>query len=333
MSLKSLCSRHKWLLVAYVIAASTRTRIRYKLGKIDSFSGSTTSTLSVEQSLGYANLVYDDFVAYGKLGPAEVRGKRFLELGPGDNVGVGLRFLADGAAQYACLDKFYSTHDLEHERQIYLALRGQLNEEQRRNFDAAVKLEPALEFNREKIYYAYGLGAQDADRVGEPGSFDFIISRGVLQEVYEIDRAFAAMDKLLKPGGKLIHKIDLRDYGTFSSAGFHPREFLTIPKPVYFLMAYDSDKSNRRMLDYYRRKVRELGYDAELYITCTVERGYQGIQQEIRPHKLKLEYGVDYFDRHREMIREVRPRLAAEFRNMSDEELLAGAVFLVAKKP
>ena len=323
----------KWLRIAQIIASSTRNRLRFRLGSVDSFSGSTHDKLRVSESVAYCNEVFEDFVNFGQLSPENLQGRRILELGPGDNVGVALRFLACGAREIACLDKFYSTHDLEHERQIYKALRERLSEQERRNFDAAVKLEGKLEFNPEKLRYVYGVGVQDAKTVLRGQVFDLIVSRGVLQEVYEIDRAFEAMDRLLADGGTLLHKIDLRDYGMFSEKGFHPREFWTIPEPVYKLMAYDTDKPNRRPLQYYRDKVREMGYEAQLYITAVIEpKGYRGVQPEIAGRKTELKFGTDYFDEHRELIRQIRPRLTKQFQGLSDDDLLAGAVFLVATK-
>jgi len=331
--LKQLAEKSKWSLVLYTIAATYRTRIRFGLGKIDSFSGSSHATLSAQQSLDYINQVFDDFILYGNLSDEWIRGKRFLELGPGDNVGVGLRFLAKGAQQYFCLDKFYSNHDIENERQIYLKLREFLPESERINMDRAVKLEGKLELNPDKIRYTYGSGAQHADRALPNEKFDCILSRGVLQEIYEIDRAFEAMDKLIADNGILLHKIDLRDYGLFSGVGYHPREFLTIPEAVYHMMAYDSDKPNRRMLNYYKAKMTELAYEAEFWISGVIEpAGYKGIQKEIVPHKKSLEKNVDYDSRHMQLIDEVRPLLASQFKTLTDEELLAGAVFLVARK-
>ena len=332
--IKQAAEKSRALRIAYIILSTLRTRLRFALGSIASLSGSTYHHLTVEQSLAYINLVFQDFLDYGGLNEKNLAGKRFLELGPGDNVGVALRLLALGAREAVCVDKFYSTHDIEHERRIYLALREQLSARERELFDQAVTLEPTLVFNPEKIRYVYGVGAQDADRVLEPQSFDLILSRAVLQEIYEIDRAFACMDRLLRPGGSMVHKIDLRDYGMFSSCGFHPREFLTISDPLYYLMASDTDKPNRRMLDYYRDKMGQMGYQAQLYIVGVVEEdAYRAVQTEIRPHKTSLEYKVDYGDRHVSSIQRIRPRLAARFHRLTDEDLLAAGLFLVATKP
>jgi hypothetical protein len=324
----------RWWRILHIIASSTRNRLRYSLGKIDSMSGSTMQRISVEASAGYARQVFADFLQYGKLGPAEIEGRTVLELGPGDNVGVLLQFIAHGASRAWACDKFYSKHDIEHEKKIYLNIRETLTAEQKARFDDAVDLSGELRFNDKKISYAYGVGAQDADTLVPPGSIDILVSRGVLQEVYEIDRAFAGIDRLTAPGGYMLHKVDLRDYGTFSAVGFHPREFLTVSDSAYHLMAYDTDKPNRRMLDYYRAKMRELGYQYEAYITSIIDLdGYRAIQTEIHPHKLALVAGVDYQAVHKQAIDAIRPRLAPRFQKLTDEELLAAAVFLVARKP
>jgi len=56
-------------------------------------------------------------------------------------------------------------------------------------------------------------------------------SQGGGQEVWEIDRAFQGLDQLLAPGGCLLQKIDLRDYGLFSANGFHPLGSTPSPSP------------------------------------------------------------------------------------------------------
>jgi hypothetical protein len=303
------------------------------MGKISSFSGSTTHRITLEHSTAYQRQIFEDFRRYGKLGPAEIEGRTVLELGPGDNIGALLLFLADGAKRAWACDKFYSEHDKENEKQIYLRLREGLDDGQKRRFDDAVDLSGELRFNEERVSYAYGVGAQDADKLVPPGSIDILVSRGVLQEVYEIDRAFAGIDRLAAPGALMMHKIDLRDYGMFSSIGFHPREFLTVSDSFYHWMAYDTDKPNRRMMDYYRDKMKELGYTHEAYITSIIDLdGYRPIQKEIIPHKLALTEGIDYDASHREAVAQIRPRLAPRFRGLSEADLLAAGVFLVARK-
>jgi hypothetical protein len=116
---------------------------------------------------------------------------------------------------------------------------------------------------------------EDADRVLEPESFDYIISRGVLLEIHECDRAFRVMDKLLRRNGTMVHKAPCLDW-MFPQNGHHPLEFLTISEPVYKMMTGDSGKCNRRMIDYYRRTVAALGYEATFHITKVIRGGNSG---------------------------------------------------------
>jgi len=78
--------------------------------------------------------------------------------------------------------------------------------------------------------------------------------------------------------------------------------------------------------------MRQMGYDAKLHISCTIGPVYRAIPLEMRPHKLKLEYGVDYDDQAVELIRQIRPRLQPAYRSLPDEDLLSGSIFLSARK-
>ncbi|HEU0119501.1 MAG TPA: hypothetical protein VFQ91_03175, partial [Bryobacteraceae bacterium] len=200
-SIRRQLKRRKAALIAYTIVHSTIVRWRFRMGKIDSITGSTHLKFSDEQSVAYCRRQYDEYFQYGCLTPRMLQGRTMLEYGPGDNIGVGLLFLAAGMASYAAADKFDAIRDVEKERRIYQKLRaGLAGDEERRRFDDAVDLSTGIQFNPERVRCVYGVGAEDADtQFSEP--FDFLISRCVLQEIYEGDKLFRSMDKLLKPGG------------------------------------------------------------------------------------------------------------------------------------
>jgi len=320
--------------IARLTASSFLRRLRFAMGRIESDTGSSTSLLTVEAAVTYIHRTFDDYERYGALTAAMIEGASLLEIGPGDSLGVGLRFLARGAASYTTLDKFFSRRDATNERCIYELLWQDLTEAERLRFDEAVRLQPAPRFHPDKVRAVYGHGAQDADQVFAPASFDGILSRAVLHEIYEAKAALEALDRVLKPGGWMIHKIDLRDDGLFSGRGFHPLEFLTISGPVYWLMAYDSDKTCRRPLPFYRDILSQLGYQARFIVTGIIETvGYQGVENPAGDGKETLEAGVDYGPAHERMLADIRPRLSAAFRNLNDSDLLAASVFLVARKP
>ena len=318
----------KTAIVAYQIHSNWRSKSRYDSGNHDSFDGSTHSRLTLSESLDYIDQVFSDYLAYSDIAIEDLQDKRILEIGPGDSLGVALMFLASGAARVVCMDKFSPVRDLQQQRRIYDHLARQLGDHSGRLSDMAIGADTGMEVTSDRLRCVYGHGIEEASHLLEPGSFDFIVSRTVLEEVYDIDDAFSAMDKLLVPGGFMIHKIDFRDLGVFSGHGMHPLTFLTVSDSVYRLMAADSGKPNRRLVDYYRQKMTELAYDTKILVTHIV-----GQVEELVPHKEQLEPDVDYTDATIAILDEIRPRLNKEFKALPDEELMVSGIFLVAKKP
>ncbi|MEP6741286.1 MAG: hypothetical protein ABJB61_02215 [bacterium] len=100
----------------------------------------------------------------------------------------------------------------------------------------------------------------------------------MIEEIYKPDGVFLAADKLLAPGGLMLHKIDLSDYGMFSDIGMHPLTFLPIPEGFYRLMASDSGLPNRKRVGYYRERMARLGYDAKFLVSGILGAG-------VEPHK------------------------------------------------
>src|SRR3954452_13281304 len=140
--------RTKLAIVLLFIAYDLRVWLRSRRSKPVTHAGSTHSHFDLDGSIDYIDRVYRDYLRYGGLEESDVEGKRLLELGPGDNFGVALRFVAAGAAQVVALDKFYSWRDPHHQRRIYEALLASLPEQQRGRAAAAISLdhdEPQLD--------------------------------------------------------------------------------------------------------------------------------------------------------------------------------------------
>ena len=333
-TIKELAGRSKSLIILHRIVDNWQRRRAFQSGKTTTAYGSTHESWSLEKSVAYINLVYREYLEYSGLTPAGFAGKRILEVGPGDNFGVALKFLADGAAKVVSLDKFYSERNEEQQTRIYRELRKQLRPEQVAVFDDAIALGQAgeanknkIELNTSKLEYIYGHGIEEADQILEPESFHFIVSRAVLHNVYDIERGFAAMDSVLAPGGYMAHKIDFSDENMFSSRGMHPLTFLTIPERIYRLMAKDSGKPNRKLIADYRKLMRRLDYDAKLLVSSIVGAG------ALQPYKEHIEPGVDYSRETIDLIEEIRPKLASPYRSLSTENLAVAGIFLVARKP
>ena len=325
---KRLARRSKTAIIIYKMLDNRRLKKRVEAGDIETLHGSTHIDRSVNKSLEYLEQQFADYVNYAQLLPEDIQGARILELGPGDNLGLALKFLAAGADSVVCLDRFYSKRSVEHEAEIYRALRERLSDEDQTRFDEAVSLSDEIRFNPERLRTVYGATLDEfANQLPlDSESFDLILSCAVLEEIYDPDPAFAAMDKLLARGGRLVHVIDLGDYGMFREQGMHPLTFLTIPESIYKRMASDSGLPNRKRLDYYVAKMKEFGYQAKFFVTSVIPTGRLQPAAEYVAGNLNLETG-------RLLIEEIRGRLAHDFRDLGDDDLLIDGVLLVARKP
>jgi SAM-dependent methyltransferase len=332
--LKQIAKKTRSGIIASKIYDNWQLKRRFKSGNPESLHGSTHSTIikNTAASVDYINVQFDDYLQYSGLSVEDLQGKRIFELGFGDNVGVALKFVASGAAQVICLDKFYSKRDPAHQIEIYQALRETLQEQERNKFDEAISLESGIELNSTRIRCIYGVDVENATELDEKDDFDLVLSRGAIQDIYEPQDAFRAMDGILKPGGLMLHKIDLSDQGMFRDNGMNPLTFLTIKESIYRLMAIDSGKPNRKLTDYYRKVMLDLGYETTILITDIIGVGDVG-KGNLHPHKPAIQLGTDYTETSLELIREIRPRLAPPFRGLSDDELLVDGIFIIARKP
>jgi SAM-dependent methyltransferase len=286
----SRASRVKASIIFKSVCHDAARRFGLVSGQIGENTGGAKRDVS---ELDRSAAVFDAYLRYG----GEICGRRILEIGAGDNILVALRFLAAGATQVVCFDRFQPLRDTPFHQDLYRRLRDRLSPDEARKLDAS----------SDKIRHYNGHRFERAPDLLPPASFDWIVSNAVLEEIHDLDRAFAAMDRLLAPGGRLVHKIDLSDYGLFSKHAdlFHPLEFLTLPDAVYRSMTEASGQPNRRLIDYYRNKMAELRYDAKVDVVAT----------------------------YAESPEKIRPRLAPQFRSLTSEDLAVRGIYLAAKKP
>jgi len=330
MRLAKLAKKSKKAVIAYKIFDNWRIKRLAARGVVDTLHGSTHSRNSLAESLAYINTQFEDYLQYSGLTRQMLAGKRIFELGFGDNFGVALKFLAAGAVRAVCLDKFYAKRDDSQQRYIYLALRETLSYEEQQRFDEAIDLTDGIELNPARLKCIYGSDVEATPELPETEAFDLTISRVAIQDIYNPDNAFTAMDRMLASGGYALHKVDLSDQGMFRDLGMNPLTYLTISEPIYRLMAVDSGKPNRKLSTYYRSKMAELGYNTKILITSVIGRSGKG---DLHPHKEKISLGVEYSESTLNYVREIRHSLDSAFRGLTEEELIVDGIFLVARKP
>jgi SAM-dependent methyltransferase len=320
--LKRSVKRVMPLAVAYYVLTNLRARYRSEIEHMGQ-----SETASVGEGVDYVDAVWRRLLEVSELTEEDLAGKTILELGPGDNLGLALRFVAAGASSVVTLDRFAVPRNPAHEQAIYRALIESLPPDQRARAEAAVRFGQRPEFHPDRIRMLDGLAIEEAAVTLPPESFDVILSVAVLEHVYDPDASFDAMHRLLKPGGLLLHEVDLRDHLMFTSADCHPLTFLTISPRVWRLMTSDSGRPNRRLVGWYREQTERLGYDTRLLVHRLVGRDGR------TPPVDALSGAPVASSRERSLIAEIRPRLAEPFRGLSDDELAAAALFVVAGKP
>ena len=325
--LKAAAKRSKWLVIVATVAKDLRARMAARHGVPESTSGSTHETLATSESLGYIDRVFTDYCEYGRLDADALNGARVLELGPGDNFGVALRFLAGGASRVICVDKFASRRDESHQRRIYEALFERLDPARRQGL-AGVLAPDGVRTPGDRLQIVEGVAGEELADAFEAESFNLIVSRAVLEHLYDTDAALDAMDAVLAPGGLMLHKVDFRDHGMFTDGGMHPLTFLTVPDGLYSLMTRNSGRPNRRLSDWYRAKLGELGYEFRLLVTHFV-----GEPGEVLPHRDQAGLAAEVNGGALGLVRAIRPRLAPRFESLSDSDLATDGIFIVARKP
>ena len=304
-------------------------RLRFLLGNVESAKGATHYGVPLERSLQYIDEVFWDYLTYSGLSLDDLHGRRVLEIGPGDNLGVALKFLSAGCSQVVCVDKFFARRNDEKQLRIYRALRESLTDAEQQRFDASVSLERSFQPNPERLRYVCGVSIETANRLLPAESFDFIVSRAVLMELRDSDAGFASMNDLLKPGGWMIHKVaPLQDYRMFQEFGYSPLEFLTVPQWLYQRMVSDCGGPNRKSVGYYRHKLAELNYRSTIHIVNLV-----GSKLKFAPGMTSPLPEVPEYHNARALVQEIRPRLQAEFQALQDDDLVVEDIFLAAQKP
>lgn len=314
MSLRTAARKSVILKCLYFLSTDLFAGWRLAAGQRNTLSGARHADLDVSQSLAYIERLHTDYLAYG--GVSAIEG-RVCEIGPGDNFGLAVTLLARGADEVHAIDRFHPQRDPEQQRRIYAALEE--------TFVAAKPFDgPPDETSIRGLYYHANQPAESFFRTTGL-TFDAVISRAVLEHLYDPLSALDDMYATLAPGGLLIHRIDLRDHGMF--AGHHPLTFLTIADTLYRRMVRFTGRPNRVRLDSFRKWHAASGAGGGLSITrlAGIEREFPALAWDELPCP----------DREAAVAATaaIRPRLASRFMHIDDRDLAVTGCVLVVCKP
>lgn len=232
-------------------------------------------------------------------------GKRVLEIGPGDSLGAGLLALAHGASRYCAIDRFAVGFDRAVERRLFGLLLETLGDTERARVAQAIELtDSGYDASESRFAYFNDIAIEEArSRVPDP-QFDVIFSNAVMEHVRSVEDSLTVMRELLAPGGLMFHEVDFRSHQRFEKHGL---QFLEYSPGLWRMMTSHTGEPNRVRAATYLEILRRLGF-------------------------VEIEFEVmERFDAA--LIRRARPRLAAEFRRLSDDELALAHGRLTARLP
>jgi SAM-dependent methyltransferase len=304
---KRLMRRSRVLTCAAYMAHDAYVGHRLRRGEIDTESG----TFSRGNDPG---AVADRILKYHRLYLKTARCDRFAgrvaELGPGDNYGMALVLRAAGAIEWHGVDRFRPTRDPAHAAAVHHELAQRLGRPDllRNNGGRIDGTTDHAGAAAETFFRTSGL------------TFDVILSGAVLEHCENPLVALDGMLAALRPGGIMVHIVDLRDHGLFE--GQPPLTFLTVPDRIYRRMVRNSGRPNRFMFADYRTWAKQAGVECELevYGITGPERDFYPDRPEERAAALAA-------------VRAVRSRLARSMSAHSDSDLAVSGFSLIVRKP
>jgi SAM-dependent methyltransferase len=316
--IREFVKRRFGLRCAYYLVENEWVKLRGHAGDIETDSGTAHAGKSTDSSMDYIEEVFNDYKHYS--GVSHFTG-RVAEVGPGDSCGVGLMFLADGCESVDLVDRFYSKRDASQHAAIYRALFERYARGLARLGDFDVNDETT--FDGLRRYYGESAAAETF--FTEPDRYSFIVSRAVLEHVYDPRRAIERMAAALRHDGMLLHKVDFSDHSMFSDCA-HELKFLEVPDFLYSRFTRDRGRPNRVLINTYRQVLSQVIPDHRLFVTRLAGVG------EIAPHlpyeqidRVRRNKAVDY-------VRSVRSKFCKSLRAISDEDLSVAGIFLTARK-
>jgi SAM-dependent methyltransferase len=171
----------------------------------------------------------------------DVRGRRVVEIGPGDYLTSGLALLAGGAGSYTAIDRFTGTYSSPTARASYRATR-----------DAWPQAFPDRPWPAALDPDRFPDGAGDLVRTisapietaatGE--RFDVVCSFQVGEHVSDLAAFARKTRELLAPGGAAVHRVDFGPHGPWRKYD-DPLTFLRPPDWLWRLMGSERGIPNR----------------------------------------------------------------------------------------
>jgi hypothetical protein len=233
------------------------------------------------------------------------QGATIIEIGPGDNVVLGIPLFALGAASYYAMDRFMGDTDSIDAHRLYAKVMDELPKRYgiRRELITDPDSYPTawegsrlfLCRNRIEEFRSFNLS----------GVADLVFSHAVGQTVASPVSFAQASYELLKPGGMAIHHVQFGPEGRWCRYS-NPLTFLTVNETLWKLTASHRGVSNRVRCDAFGALFARSGFHATTHVLEEITRNH---------------------------VDEIRPFLAGPFKAVPDESLEVAVAVFVCVKP
>ncbi|HEY2748346.1 MAG TPA: methyltransferase domain-containing protein [Polyangia bacterium] len=241
--------------ILFIRASITNVLARFPFYlRLGNRSGRGRAGETPEGVAAYFRRCIDDYCSELGVDRSFFVGKRVLEYGPGDTLGVALYLYAHGAAAVHVVDGFEVHRITPASVAVYRAILASLEGNERVRAERAfiVPGDPSSGFDSTAIEYRvtpHGVS-------GRRAAYDVVLSRSVLALVDRLDETIADVAAALAPGGVSIHKVDLSSHGLDR---YRPLDFLTWPESIYRMMYSRKGRPNRWRVDRYQALIAAAG--------------------------------------------------------------------------
>jgi SAM-dependent methyltransferase len=184
-------------------------------------------------------IYHSRFAIFKKYG-INITNKVLMDIGCGNNCAHAFEFLASGAKEVILCEILAE------------------------NYFSEPKIRERLPINKKDYYEKFSKNLRIIDDSIEDiksmpdNSVDIIISTSLLEHVYDLEKAFNEMKRVLKKDGQMFHSIDLRDHFFFD----YPLHFLRY-SPWWWKNFYTKPETftNRHRLIYYLGLIKKHGFE------------------------------------------------------------------------
>lgn len=204
-----------------------------------------------------------------------VEGQSVCEIGPGDCLASAAFFIAKGALHVDLVELEPPVANAK-QLEVLKALKES-------GFPISLDVinagaVPAL---NERLISYHKLHVEDYAAENRHG---FVFSHNVMEHVEDLDSCFRSVYRGLRPGGRMLHVIDLGGHGEFEDP-IPPLDFQTYPDWLFEWMYPINHRSTRRFLEDYRRAVAGAGFkNYDIRPLRIADKSYvASIREKLRP--------------------------------------------------